>query len=84
MLLEDFKKNLPRDIRLYVEENRVNTLHRAAELVGEYHLIHYSNKSFQKYKGGFENRKGPKDSFHSSSEASQMKDKKSKKEVTCY
>ena len=43
MLLEDFKKNLPRDIRIYVEENQVKTLHRAAELADEYHLIHYFN-----------------------------------------
>ena len=84
MLLEDFKKNLPRDIRLYVEENQVNTLHRAAELADEYHLIHYFNKSFQKNKGGFENSKDSKNSSHGSSENSQTKDQKSKKEVICH
>ena len=76
VLLEDFKKNLPWDIRLYVEENHVNTLHRAGELVAEYHLIHYFNNSFQKSKSDFENSKGSMNSFHSSSEASQTKEQK--------
>ena len=87
ILMEDFKVNIPPEIKLYIEENQVSKMSRAAELADEYYLTHHFNPS-AKFKdrktsstGAFQ--KQNKD-WKLSEDKTDRKVSKNDKELKCY
>ena len=43
LLIEEFKNCLPNEVKTYLDENKVETLHQAATLADNYTLTHQKN-----------------------------------------
>ena len=81
MLLEDFKNNLPLEIRTHIEEFDIPTLEEASKAADKYVLAHKGNFGKKGYKTGFV---GKEESQKGSSSLSPKKGNKGSQGIVCY
>ena len=83
MLIEDFKEMVSKDLRLYLEECKVQTFSEAAALADEYTLAHKLTDRTKFTRSLFSKRSGSKPSGDKQ-KSSPSSSPSRKKDITCY